>query len=83
MAKADARKQTEWRKRLERFQSSGLTIAQFCRNENIPTHTFYYWGRRLGRPSRKSRPSALSRGALKPTIDGRFKIGQFQVDVVN
>lgn len=57
MAKADARKQTEWRKRLKRFESSGLTIAQFCRNEEVPLHTFYYWGKRLGRPSKGSRHS--------------------------
>jgi transposase InsO family protein len=26
---------------------------------------------------------SLSRGALKPAIDGRFKTGQFRVDVVD
>jgi hypothetical protein len=57
MAKADARKQSEWQRRLDRFESSGLTIAQFCRNEGIPVHTFYYWGKRLGRRSRRSRRS--------------------------
>lgn len=32
-----------WRKRLADFQSSGLSVAAFCRRENIGSTRFYYW----------------------------------------
>jgi hypothetical protein len=33
--------------RLERWKQSGKTIAQFCRDENTPYHTFLYWHKKL------------------------------------
>jgi hypothetical protein len=32
---------------LERWKQSGKTIAQFCRDENTPYHTFLYWHKKL------------------------------------
>lgn len=32
-----------WRKRLVEFQASGLSVAAFCRRENIGATRFYYW----------------------------------------
>lgn len=32
-----------WRKRLVDFQASGLSVAAFCRRENIGPTRFYYW----------------------------------------
>ena len=47
MARLDTRKRAEWQERLDRFQASGLSVAQFCQNEKSATHAFYYWGKRL------------------------------------
>jgi transposase-like protein len=36
-----------WQQRLQRFRSSGLTVAAFCDGEGISTGSFYAWRRRL------------------------------------
>ena len=63
----DAVKREQWRRRFERFEAGEQSIAQFCRDEGVGTHTFYYWSRQLGR---MSGGSGRSRGRLK---DGRAK----------
>lgn len=45
----DAVKREEWREKLERFAASDVSIAEFCRNENVGTHMFHYWSKQLGR----------------------------------
>jgi hypothetical protein len=37
----------QWRERLERFDHSELTIAEFCELEGYSTASFYQWRRRL------------------------------------
>lgn len=66
MAKrVDAQKRAEWQQRLERFEGSGRTIAQFCLRENIPPHRFYYWARRLRRNSSGRQHASLPEPAKK------------------
>jgi hypothetical protein len=36
-----------WRERLRRQANSGLTLAQFCVQEDLSTATFHSWKRRL------------------------------------
>ena len=36
-----------WRQRLNRFRSSSLSVARFCRREGISTASFYHWQRNL------------------------------------
>jgi transposase len=36
-----------WQQRLDRFRTSGLTVADFCERERISTASFYAWRRRL------------------------------------
>lgn len=36
-----------WRDRLARQSSSGLSVAEFCRQEQVNEVSFYYWRRRL------------------------------------
>jgi hypothetical protein len=36
-----------WQQRLDRFRTSGLTVADFCEREGISTASFYAWRRRL------------------------------------
>ena len=37
-----------WRRRLERFQKAGLSVARFCRREGVSVPSFYQWRKRLG-----------------------------------
>jgi hypothetical protein len=36
-----------WQQRLDRFRTSGLTVAHFCEREGISSASFYAWRRRL------------------------------------
>jgi hypothetical protein len=46
-------KSIEWSKRLDRFSRSGLSHAQFCKQENIGVQSFYYWKKRLAPNARQ------------------------------
>ena len=37
----------QWRRRMERQHASGLSIAEFCRRENLPRQGFHIWKRKL------------------------------------
>jgi hypothetical protein len=37
----------QWREHLTRQRHSGLSIAAFCRRENISSHKFHVWKRKL------------------------------------
>lgn len=43
----DLGKLAVWQQRMATFQSSGLTVAAFCRQEGITPARFYYWARRV------------------------------------
>jgi len=47
MANANPAYKSEWKLNLEQWQSSGLTIADWCRERNIPVRVFYYWRKKL------------------------------------
>ncbi len=40
---SDSGKEVAWRRRVRRFQRSGLTVARFCRQEGISKASFYRW----------------------------------------
>jgi transposase-like protein len=53
----------QWRQRIERQGESGLSIAEFCRREDVSAHSFYVWRRNLRRPGAQRRESrAEARG---------------------
>ena len=43
----------QWRQRIKRQRESGLSIAEFCRRENISAHGFYVWRRNLRQAASK------------------------------
>ena len=45
----------QWRQRIKRQRESRLSIAEFCRRENISAHGFYVWRRNLREASRRRR----------------------------
>ena len=48
MAKRTSDRADLWRRVLEEWRTSGLTVAEFCRRRRIASPTFYVWRRRLG-----------------------------------
>lgn len=49
-----------WETRLDRFRRSGLSLAQFCRKEDISIQAFYYWRRKIDAIHPNLRCSATS-----------------------
>jgi hypothetical protein len=47
-SRQDVQKRRAWEVRFERFRASGLTVVQFCEQERVSAHTFYYWAKRVG-----------------------------------
>lgn len=85
MAKLDLRKRAEWQERLARFEVSGLTVAQFCRNEGIGAHAFYYWSKRLSDttiPRRRAsgdQPAEKRRGEVRSNKEESARAVHFQL----
>jgi hypothetical protein len=48
----------QWRQRISRQCESGLSIAEFCRRENVSAHNFYVWRRNLRESTRRREPHA-------------------------
>ena len=46
--RSDVGKDAAWRKRLQRFMRSGLTVARFCDGERVSVASLYYWRKKLG-----------------------------------
>ena len=44
---ARAIRRSQWQKRLGRFTRSQMTVAEFCRREEVSVAAFYQWRRRL------------------------------------
>ena len=76
----------QWRQRMERQHESGLSIAEFCRRENVSPHTFHVWKRKLRHPasvrrvsgeaaraqrSRNRRDVVTPRGGTRHAVAGR------------
>ncbi len=62
VGKSSSEKQAQWRRRLRRFRSSGLTVAAFCAAEGVSVPSFYQWRRKLAgstpRLAGSSRPAS-------------------------
>ena len=46
---ADPELVAQWRVRLQRFEQSQLTVAEFCEVESVSTASFYQWKGKLKR----------------------------------
>lgn len=70
MARApDPAKAAQWRRRLERFELSNMSVARFCRREGVSVASFYHWRPKLA--ARTDRPAVPRRiappaSAFKP-----------------
>ncbi len=66
---ASPEKRAEWRRRLERFERSNLTVLEFCNREAVSMAFYYYWRRQL----QSSPPtSAVDVATSRPPIGDLF-----------
>lgn len=81
--KRDNKKQAFWEKHIELWQSSSLTQAEYCRQNNLNSKSFGYWKRRSKEFTEEVRfvpvtldsPVATNPGSpLKVAVDGRYCI---------
>ena len=57
----------EWKENILKQRQSRFSIASWCRQNKIASHTFYYWQRRL------FPKSVLDRSAFKEVIEEKNK----------
>jgi len=55
----------QWADRLERFRSSGQTVAWFCDCEGVSVPSFYQWRKKLGVGSGRRLPAKSGDNALQ------------------
>ena len=71
---SDTGKHAEWRKRLERFSRSELTVARFCSGERVSVASFYHWRKKLGQAALRrrvpARPGTFRQIAVVPAVSG-------------
>ena len=59
----------EWQERLKRFETSGLSIDAFCRQEDVGRSTFMDWLQTLKKePHRQAAMEGETRSAEKPAF---------------
>lgn len=80
-----AQRESQWRERMKRQATSGLSVKAFCQRESISSWAFYQWRARLVKPGEQTqRPSAPALAAAgfidlnavdrpPPGVDGRLR----------
>lgn len=71
-------KESYWREAVRRHAASGLSVRDFCRQEQLTESAFYFWRRTLaerdappakqGKPSQPFPPSAARRPTFVPAV---------------
>ena len=59
----------QWRQRIDRQRTCGLSIAEFCRQERLSPHGFYIWRRKLRRTTSSPPKAAVTRRLRKRPSD--------------
>lgn len=76
--KRSSRAEAVWRERLARFEGGGLTVAEFCRQEEVSEPSFYQWRKRL---QQGRRPTGAQRRQGRSTGDTKGVCGFVPVHV--
>lgn len=67
-------KREAWQRRLARQRTSRLSVAEFCRQEDVSVQSFYYWKRRLGPASAARQPAAFVPVRIAPAPSSSLEI---------
>ena len=76
----DSTKRDQWHRRFLKFDSSDLTVAQFCQREHVSQASFYYWSKRV-RGSRRSKTIHTASADDRP-LAARNEQGDDCVEIV-
>ena len=77
VSRQDVQKRQVWEVRFRQFRASGLSVAQFCQQQRVSIHTFYYWAKRIGSNSAETSspgPDNASRRS-RPTVQHAPTVG--------
>jgi len=66
MSKRSEEKRTYWRGMLERRAASGLSVRQFCKEEQVSEASFHGWKRKLAHGDRPAKKSSEKGGQERP-----------------
>jgi len=66
MSKRSEEKRTYWRGMLDRQAASGLSVRQFCREEQVSEASFHSWKRKLTLGDRPAKKSSDKGGQKRP-----------------
>ena len=62
----DLAKERQWRRIVRRWNSSGLSVREFCDWQKLPEGSFYAWRRELAKRDRESMSAATAGDAPAP-----------------
>ena len=66
MRGSDLVKRQQWMMRLERFNNSEQTVAEFCRREGVSVPSFYQWRRKLAAAEQNSNSTRVGTHKSSP-----------------
>jgi len=55
-----------WRKIIAQCQASNLHVSEFCRQNNLSKHAYYYWHKRVGETISKNADANVSKPCFVP-----------------
>ena len=67
--KIQQKRQAYWKKVIQRWQKSGLSVREYCRRHKIPETSFYQGRRRLAASSSRSRKSVSKDPFVEVKLD--------------
>jgi len=68
--RSDPAKVAQWAACLARFQDSGMSVAEFCKQEGVSVASFYQWRRKLAERDESGRQVVTQASAQSPIGSG-------------
>jgi transposase-like protein len=75
--KTSGKRLGEWVARLRRFSRAGVSVAEFCRREEVSAASFYQWRKKLAQQGSALDDSGCDRQAVSRAVCGLLS-GQLQ-----
>lgn len=78
----NAAKLSTWRERLARFETSNLSVTEFCRQHGVTAARFYYWSQRLREADSQSQKQVRVQTADLQQGESRTDSGESVVELL-
>lgn len=66
-AEESRQKREYWKRQIDSWQESGLSQSQYCRQNDLKDHLFFYWKKRIVKPEPATRFVSLNLGSVSET----------------